>query len=88
MAKEPTTAKTGDYLRLAYGNGTQIAYVEDVGATGLAIYRLRNRGKDWADWTGPRPMSKRDSRIIEILSEAEAAGVTPRPPEGGFRAAR
>jgi hypothetical protein len=78
---EPDAIGKGDFLTLTYGNGTQTAYVSETTENRLMIYRLVGyTGK----WTGPRPMSRNDGRIIGRVASLEGV----QPPAAGFIPAR
>lgn len=71
----------GDFLTLAYGQGTQTAYVADTTDSKVMIYRLIGyTGK----WTGPRPMDRTDGRILAKITPPVGTEV----PATGFIAAR
>jgi hypothetical protein len=79
--QDATEINKGDYLTLAYGQGTQTAYVSETTEGRLMIYRLIGYA---GRWTGPRPMSRKDSRIIAKVAGKEGV----EPPATGFISAR
>jgi hypothetical protein len=73
--------QAGDYLTLAYGAGTQTAYVASTTPARLMVYRFSaSAGR----WNGPVPIGRKDGRILARTKAPEGAAA----PATGFLPAR